>query len=125
MIYIDYRDPRPLYEQIVRGFEKMILQGILPDGAALPSVRSLAMELSVNPNTIQRAYNELEKNGWTVSAPGKGSFVSFRKETLDARKKDWIERFVRCLKEGAALGITKEEILALAEKEECFHDGNS
>ena len=102
MIYIDDRDPRPLYEQIVRGFEKMILQGILPDGAALPSVRSLAMELSVNPNTIQRAYNELEKNGWTVSAPGKGSFVSFRKETLDARK-----------------------VLALAEKEECFHDGNS
>ena len=59
MIKIDYRDARPIYEQVVDGIEGLALRGALPADTQLPSVRQLAMELSINPNTIQRAYGEI------------------------------------------------------------------
>ncbi len=76
MILIDHKDRRPLYEQIIERFQQMILCGALQPGASMPSVRSLAMELSLNPNTIQRAYQELERTGYIYTIKGKGSFVS-------------------------------------------------
>ena len=75
MIHLDYRDARPIYAQICDGFRQQILGGILPVGERLPSVRELATQLTINPNTIQRAYRELESQGWVASVPGKGSFV--------------------------------------------------
>ncbi len=75
MVILDYRDARPIYTQICDGFREQIRTGILQPGEKLPSVRELAMELTINPNTIQRAYRELEMQGWIASVPGKGSFV--------------------------------------------------
>ena len=67
MIILDYRDTRPLYEQIVDKFQMLILSGALEPNSRMPSVRSLAVELSINPNTIQRAYSELERTGFFIT----------------------------------------------------------
>lgn len=75
MIHLDYRDARPIYTQIIDGFREQIAAGVLRQGDKLPSVRELAATLTINPNTIQRAYHELEMQGWIASVPGKGSFV--------------------------------------------------
>ena len=75
MINLDYRDARPIYSQICDGIREQILTGILCPGDRLSSVRELATELTINPNTIQRSYRQLEEEGWIASVPGKGSFV--------------------------------------------------
>ena len=74
MIILDYQDRRPIYEQITERFRTLIYQGALPAGSRLPSVRQLAMELSINPNTIQRAYMTLEQEGLIYPVRGKGEF---------------------------------------------------
>lgn len=76
MVHLDYRDARPIYTQICDGFREQIATGILRQGDRLPSVRELATQLTINPNTIQRAYRELEFQGWITSVPGKGCFVT-------------------------------------------------
>lgn len=76
VILIDHKDRRPIYEQVIERFQQMILCGALQPNTPMPSVRSLAMELSLNPNTIQRAYQELERAGYIYTIKGKGSFVS-------------------------------------------------
>ena len=75
MVHLDYRDARPIYTQICDGIRDQILSGILRPDDRLPSVRELATQLTINPNTIQRAYRELEIQGWVASVPGKGCFV--------------------------------------------------
>ena len=75
MVQLNYRDARPIYTQITDGIRDQILAGILRQGDKLPSVRELAAQLAINPNTIQRAYRELEYQGWIASVPGKGNFV--------------------------------------------------
>lgn len=75
MVTLNYRDARPIYTQIVDGFREQIAAGVLQPGDKLPSVRELAGSLTINPNTIQRAYRELEAQGWIASVAGKGSFV--------------------------------------------------
>ncbi len=75
MVHLDYRDARPIYTQIADNFRSQIRAGVLSDGDKLPSVRELASALAINPNTIQRAYRELETEGWIASVSGKGSFV--------------------------------------------------
>ena len=76
MILLDYRDKRPIYEQIVDKLERLIVGGGLEANYKMPSVRSLALELSVNPNTIQRAYAQLEQEGYIYTVSGRGSFVA-------------------------------------------------
>ena len=76
MIILDYRDRRPIYEQVISRFQELMLTGALEKDSQLPSVRSLAMELSINPNTIQRAYAELERQGYIYSIKGEGNFVA-------------------------------------------------
>ena len=76
MVHLDYRDARPIYTQIIDGFRDQILRGILAPDDRLPSVRELAAQLTINPNTIQRAYRELEAQGWIATVPGKGCFVT-------------------------------------------------
>ena len=71
MILLDYKDRRPIYEQVVAKLEELMLLGVMKENEPLPSVRSLAMELSINPNTIQRAYVELERQGYIYTVKGK------------------------------------------------------
>lgn len=80
MIRLNYRDSRPIYEQIVDGIRRLLVSNILKPGDKLPTVRGLASELAINPNTIQRAYRELEAEGYIYSIPGKGSFAAERSE---------------------------------------------
>ena len=76
MISLNYRDPRPIYEQLEEKLRRLILSGAIGEGERLPSVRELASQLAINPNTIQRAYRELENEGYIVSVPGRGSFAA-------------------------------------------------
>ena len=76
MIVLDYRDSRPLYQQVKDSLRRMMLTGLLAPGEKLPSVRALATQLAINPNTIQRAYGELETEGYVYSVSGRGSFVA-------------------------------------------------
>lgn len=117
MIQIDYRDARPIYEQIVDGMEMLALRGALPAGSQLPSVRQLAMELSINPNTIQRAYAELERRGVIYSAKGRGNFISDETAVLCKRRLDEIGAQMHALAEQArTLGAEEEQISGWLER---------
>lgn len=107
---IDYRDSRPIYEQIVDYFRKLIFKGILAPEEQLPSVRSLAMELSTNPNTVQKAYQELERQGYTFSVKGRGSFVLFDERMRQNRIEELKKEIDAVRQEAADLGITMEEL---------------
>ncbi|MDD6288955.1 MAG: GntR family transcriptional regulator [Eggerthellales bacterium] len=110
MISIDPRDPRPLYEQVVEGFRGLILAGVLQADDKLPSVRSLATQLAINPNTIQRAYRELELQGLTYSAAGKGSFVTAAEPARNQRKAELLQRFDKTAEELQELGVSTDEL---------------
>jgi len=104
MLHLDYRDARPIYTQIVDNFRAQIASGILQPGDKLPSVRELATQLSINPNTIQRAYRELEVKGIVQTIPGKGCFVC----GLESPGWEELDKAVARL---LSQGITREEIL--------------
>ena len=110
MVKIDYRDGRPIYEQVADGIEELALRGALPAETQLPSVRQFAMELSINPNTIQRAYAELERQGYIYSIKGKGSFVADNGHVKEAGRQEVLQRQVDLAKEACALGVTKEQL---------------
>lgn len=110
---LDYKDRRPIYEQIIENFQQMILCGALRPGEAMPSVRSLAMELSLNPNTIQRAYQELERNGYIHTIKGKGSFVSDNEEAVENKKSEIYEQMKGIISKGVSSGIEKEELTSM------------
>lgn len=111
MIQIDYRDPRPIYEQIVDGIELLALRGVLAADNQLPSVRQLATELSINPNTIQRAYGELEQRGVIYAAKGRGNFVSGNFAELRQRKLEGIGMQIAGLAASAReLGATDAQL---------------
>ena len=88
MIRLDYRDARPIYEQVRDGLRSMMVTGVLAAGDKLPSVRSLATELAINPNTIQRAYTQLEAEGYVYTVSGRGTFVSEGHFTNKYRRRD-------------------------------------
>ena len=111
MILLNYRSSRPIYLQIADGLRQQIQSGILVAGDRLPSVRELAAELSINPNTIQRSYRELEMAGWTVSIPGKGNFVCQPPEGTEKEKQQLLEEFDRTVKKLLALGLNPRELL--------------
>ena len=115
MITIDYQDKRPIYEQIADKMALLILRGILPPGEKLPSVRSLAVDLSINPNTIQRADTLLEYKGYVYPVRGKGSFVADCSE-IRKLKEDRVEKeFASGLMKLKTIGYSKEECQALLE----------
>ena len=114
MISLNYRDSRPIYEQIKDGLRKLIVTGALGTGEKLPSVRALATQLSINPNTIQRAYNELESEGYIYSVPGKGSFAAGNTGADDSRRKELVEKLREIAAELKYLGVSREELAALA-----------
>ena len=118
MISLNYRDSRPIYEQIKDGLKKLIVSGAMVPDEKLPSVRALATQLSINPNTIQRAYNELENEGFIYSIPGKGSFASATVDSGDAKKRELEGKIREMLAELRYLGVSEEELLALVREEE-------
>lgn len=111
MILIDYRDASPIYEQVTERFKMLILRGVLHTDEKIPSVRNLAVELSINPNTIQRAYSELEREGYIYTVKGKGNFVSDNDRLLFKYKEELIGQLKALCKEALELGITEEEII--------------
>lgn len=118
MLLIDYKDKRPIYEQIVGKFQQMILCGALMPNEAMPSVRSLAMELSLNPNTIQRAYQELEKSGYIYSIKGKGSFVndvSVIEKAADYKKEEIQNEMIQLVKKALEIGISQQNLTEMLE----------
>ena len=116
MIILDYQDRRPIYEQITERFRTLIYQGALPAGSRLPSVRQLAMELSINPNTIQRAYMTLEQEGLIYPVKGKGNFVAETSLIQEKSKEDFRKDFKELIKKGIQTGITEEEMLSMVRK---------
>lgn len=113
MIKIDYHDRRPIYEQILSGFQKLILTGILKPEEQLPSVRSLAMELSTNPNTVQKAYQELERQGFIYTVKGRGNFVHGSAMLRETRIREILEEMERLFREAVEMGETKEQLFEL------------
>ena len=116
MILLDYRDARPIYSQITDGFRDQILSGILRTGDKLPSVRDLASQLTINPNTIQRAYRELEMQGWIATVPGKGCFVCGVPAVSGKEKQPLLDSFDKAAAALLALGLTKEDLIARLEQ---------
>lgn len=115
MIVLDYRDSRPLYQQVKDSLWRMMLTGLLEPDEKLPSVRSLATQLAINPNTIQRAYAELEAEGYIYSVAGRGSFVSAGDGEHLRRIAELTGRLVPLLEELKSLGYTREQLLVLWE----------
>ena len=113
MISLDYKDKRPLYEQISEKLKDLMAVGGLPENSQLPSVRSLAIDLSINPNTIQRAYAELEKQGYIYSIKGKGNFVADTERLQYLKIAELRGRLSSILEEAFRLGLSDEEILRL------------
>ncbi len=109
-IALNYRDSKPIYEQVKDGFRRLILSGAMATGERLPSVRELASELAINPNTIQRAYRELEAEGFICSVAGKGSFASALTEVHDTRREELLARFDETAEELLHLGLTAEAL---------------
>lgn len=111
MVIIDYKDARPIYEQIVERFKTLILKGAMQEGEQMPSVRNLAMELSINPNTIQKAYAELERQGFLYTVKGRGNFVCADARLVEERKQDYLRQILVLAQEILEIGMTKEELL--------------
>ena len=114
MIHLDYRDARPIYSQIESGIRDQILTGILRPGDKLPSVRELAATLTINPNTIARAYRDLEQQGWIATVSGKGCFVCDKTPTRD--KAPLLSQFDQAAAGLLALGMTRQELMARLEE---------
>lgn len=111
MIILDYSDKRPIYEQIVDKMQILIANGALEPDEKLPSVRSLAVELSINPNTIQRAYSELERSGFIYSVKGRGNFVRADEHLKEKRQAKILESLKKQVISCREQGITREKIL--------------
>lgn len=112
MIQLNYRDSKPIYEQIKEGFRKLIISNSLSANEKLPSVRELASGLAINPNTIQRAYRDLESEGYVYSIAGKGTFVAENQGRYDARQQELLEEFDEIVEELYFLSVKKEELIA-------------
>ena len=123
MISINYRDPRPIYEQIQSELRRLMLTGALPPGSRLPSVRELAGQLAINPNTIQRAYMELEQQGLICPVKGKGSFVTDSSRIRQIGMEETLSELKEIAEKGKALGVGEEEMIGVICS--CYKEGNN
>ena len=111
MITINYRDPRPIYEQVKFGLRRLILSGVLQPNDKMPSVRELSAMLAINPNTVQRAYRDLEAEGYIYSVAGRGSFVAADKQVDQGRIDALLRQLDEAVTELTFMGFTKEELI--------------
>ena len=116
MLTLNYRDSRPIYEQIKDGLRRLIVTGALGPDEKLPSVRSMATELAINPHTIHRAYGELESEGYIYSVPGKGSFAAPVQAPMEVRRMELMEKLRELIAELKYLGVTDSELMALVKE---------
>ena len=112
MLSLNYRDGRPIYEQVRDGLRRLIITGAIPAGDKLPSVRNMAAQLAINPNTIQRAYEALEAEGYVYSVPGKGSFAAPNTGVDEGRKSELLQTFDQTAGELLFLGVSGEALWA-------------
>lgn len=110
MILLDYRDKRPIYEQVVEKLEKLIMGGALETDSKMPSVRAMGIDLAVNPNTVQRAYNQLEKEGYLYTVSGRGSFVAPESEWREGKKRKMLEEWRLVTERAREAGLTKDQL---------------
>ena len=111
IIIIDYKDAHPIYEQIVERFKTLILKGVMQPDEQMPSVRSLAMELSINPNTIQKAYADLERQGFIYTVKGRGNFVADDSGLAQKRRSEYLDQILKLAKEVMEIDMPKEQII--------------
>ena len=123
MIVLDYQDRRPIYEQIVEKFRHLILSGALPPGSRMPSVRQLAMDLSINPNPIQRAYNQLEQEGLIYPVKGKGNFIADSECVRKISRKSYLEEMKTLVQKGRNMGFVEEELTYIIR--DCYKEGRT
>ncbi len=116
MIFLDYQDRRPIYEQIADRFRQLIVKGALEPGSQMPSVRQMAAELSINPNTIQKAYGVLEQEGFIYPVKGRGSFVAENQTLREKKRQMSLEKLDDCLREVRDLGLGRQECMEEVEK---------
>jgi GntR family transcriptional regulator len=114
MISINYQDSRPIYEQIVSGYQKLIFRGVLRPDERIPSVRSMAATLTANPNTVQKAYAELERQGFIYTVRGRGNFVCGDPRLIETKQKELLTVIEKALLEAGEIGLDPEEVLRQA-----------
>ena len=111
MLHLNYRDARPIYEQVKDGLRRLMITGAIQEGEKLPSVRAMASSLAINPNTIQRAYEALEAEGYVCSLPGKGSFAASGKQVDQGRRELLLGQFDGIAAELLFLGVNTETLI--------------
>ena len=118
MLQLDYRDARPIYEQVKDGLRRLVVTGAIQEGERLPSVRQLAATLAINPNTIQKAYEALESEGYVYTVPGRGTFATAQDDISRERREELLRQFDAAAAELKFLGVTAEELTRRLTKEE-------
>ena len=111
MIQINYRDPRPIYEQVKDGIRKLAYSGMVGADEKLPSVRELASRLAINPNTISKAYKELEQEGFIYTVTGRGTFINQEFDLNDRRKRELFEQFDKVVRELYESSVSEDELV--------------
>ena len=117
MIVLNHRDPRPIYEQLQEKLRRMILSGAIEAGSRMPSVRELAAELAINPNTIQRAYRGLEAQGFIYTVAGKGSFAAPLCDVDDSHRQELTKKLLAVSRELLQLGMSKDALIKLIQED--------
>ena len=116
MLSINYKDPRPIYEQVRDALRQLILSGAIAPGEKLPSVRELAASLAINPNTIQRSYRELESLGLINTVPGKGAFAATDGAAAHRRTHELYQQLSAAVQELKLLGVQRADVISAAEE---------
>ncbi|MDC7286363.1 GntR family transcriptional regulator [Blautia schinkii] len=123
MIILDLQDRRPIYEQIAEKFRLLILSGAMPPGSRMPSVRNLALELSINPNTIQRAYMELEQQGLIYPVKGKGNFIADSDDIRKISRHTYFRELSDLVRKGRDMGFEEDELVYVIR--DCYKEGEN
>ena len=111
MIQLNFRDSKPIYEQVEDGIRKLVVNNLIAADEKLPSVRELASKYALNPNTISRAYRELEEQGYIYTLNGKGTFVAANEKVNDMRKEELLQQFDELVKDLSFLMVPAEQLV--------------
>ena len=120
MLNLDYRDARPIYEQGRDGLRRLMVSGIIQEGEQLPTVRAMATSLAINPNTIQRAYMQLEQEGLIYPVKGTGNFIADSEEVRKLSKASYTKELKAMIQKGKAMGMNEEELIYIIG--ECYKE---
>ncbi|MCI7243590.1 MAG: GntR family transcriptional regulator [Lachnobacterium sp.] len=121
MIKLNYKEARPLYEQIKESIRKMVISNAFLADEKLPSVREMASQLAVNPNAIERAYQELEQDGYVYRRKDEGTFVAKENRVNEMRRRELMQKFDLVVRELSELSVSSNE---LAERVEVITKGD-